>query len=387
MYEGVTPLNLSLGLIVVALILGVAIYFIRTLNSKRQGDSRRLLFARTFNRLLDGEREGLVDDLLRTYKELDHDVSIGLALGALYRHMGKLQMALRLHRSILAEGGLEPELKQRIQNEIAKDYLSSGLLERAQNELEKALSYGPLFDDLRQTGIRVFLALRLWDKATQLAGKGLPRKQSKQASSLVRTEQAEWLLANQKYQEAQTAAKKAISLDSQNYSAAITLSRVYFNLEKLEKARNTLENAIPLVGNQAWRGFSTFKDVAIKMNDHQWLIQSMNNHLEKNPDDWRTKAVLSSFLFKLGDSELAGRLLLECLQAAPEALYLHQKMWKLLLRKPLQTDVIEQYSELMRTLLPIRNPFTCASCGITSSQYHWQCPSCHQFGSYKERTL
>ena len=387
MIEGLSPQIFMLISGIVILLGAVLIIALRKAAKKPFGDARRLLFARTFNRLLDGEREGLIDDLLTTYKELDHDISIGLALGALYRHMGKLQMALRLHRSILAEAGLEPELRQRIQNEIAKDYLSSGLLERARIEMEKALDVGPIFDDLRQTAVRVFLALKQWDRAAQLAGKGLSRKKSKHAASQIKTEQAEWLLGNQKFPEARSAAKKAISLDDQNYSASITLSRVYLALGNLEKARKTLEKCSQVFGKHAWRGFSTLKDIAIQMNDHQWLLMMLDNHMSQNPDDWRSKAVLASFHFKLGHTQKAGTLLLECLELAPDALYLHQKMWKLLLQKPLQHEVMEQYAELMRQALPIRNPFVCSSCGITASQYHWQCPGCHQFGSYKERTL
>jgi lipopolysaccharide biosynthesis regulator YciM len=96
---------------------------------------------------------------------------------------------------------------------------------------------------------------------------------------------------------------------------------------------------------------------------------------------------LASFLFRLGELEKAGKLYLECLAVAPDALSLHQKIWRLLLYKPLDTGVMERYAALMKDVLPIRNPYYCTSCGITSSQYQWQCPGCHQFGSYKERTL
>jgi len=371
------------------LALGSVILYVtfRRIKNKKKQQSRKLLFAKTFNRILDGERETLLEDLLETYRELDHDISIGLALGALYRHMGKLQMALRMHRTVLTDDSLTPELRARIQTELANDFLASGLLERAQTEIEKAISSGFFFSETRTSAVRIFMALKQWDKAAKYAGKGLPRNEAKIAASQIRTEQAEWFIGNEDWKEAKSSAKKAISLDSKNATALLALARVYLKQHKNETVRKLLGDCTSTLGDQAWRGFATLKDVAIQMNDHDWFLRSLEIHLDLFPEDWRSKSVLASFLARIGEKDRAGQLLLECLSMAPDALYLHQKIWKLLLKKPLQVEIMEKYAELMKDVLPIRNPYVCHACGITATQYHWQCPSCHQFGSYKERTL
>ena len=355
--------------------------------SKHRADSKQVLFARTFSRLLEGRREGLLEDLLQMYKELDHDISIGLALGALYRRMGKLQLALRLHRSLLINAQIDPELRQRIQLEIAKDFLSSGLLERARQEVDRALASGPIFEELRQTAVRIYLALRQWDQASKLAGKGLPKPDSKLASAQIRIEQAEWQLSNGDLDAALAAAKKGLGLNPKNPIAVLTVARVFLAQEQYAKARKTIEGSLDRFGEETWRAFSTLMDVALQMGDHIWLDSLLKGYLLVHDDDWRTKAVYSSLNRKLGNHQKAGKLLLECLEQAPEALFLHQRIWGLLLDMPQNESIMAPYANLMRKELPIRNPFTCVSCGVTSSQYHWQCPNCYQFGSFKERSI
>ncbi|MCB1630095.1 MAG: tetratricopeptide repeat protein, partial [Xanthomonadales bacterium] len=66
--------------------------------------------------------------------EVDHQtVETHLALGNLYRRRGEVDRAIRIHQNLVARDALSDAQRLEALLELAQDYLSAGLLDRAED--------------------------------------------------------------------------------------------------------------------------------------------------------------------------------------------------------------------------------------------------------------
>ncbi len=90
-------------------------------------------YIKGLNYLLNEQPDKAVDTFLRVV-ELDRDtLELHLALGSLFRKRGEVDRAIRIHQRLLEEKGIPDSLYRYTLLELAKDYMSAGLLDRAEN--------------------------------------------------------------------------------------------------------------------------------------------------------------------------------------------------------------------------------------------------------------
>ena len=100
-----------------------------------------------------------------------------LALGNLMRRKGDVEQAIRIHQNLLARPNLPPLQLQRAQLELARDYISAGLYDRAEKILQELVQSS---EELRPTCLRhlveIYQAERDWTKAIETATRLMPRR-------------------------------------------------------------------------------------------------------------------------------------------------------------------------------------------------------------------
>ncbi len=112
-------------LLFLAILLLIVVVALR-LSPPGESVSRETLLSRTFSQILEGRREDVLGDMRALYQKTGQDVGIGMALGVLFRHLGKNQIAIRTHRSLATRRELEPDFLALIHVELAADYLVTG---------------------------------------------------------------------------------------------------------------------------------------------------------------------------------------------------------------------------------------------------------------------
>ena len=139
--------------------------------SEDAGPSRGLRsdYYRGINYLLNDQPDQAIEVFIKLLEVDTETAETHLALGNLYRRRGEVDRATRIHQNLIARAGLSEDQHNEALLELAQDYLSAGLLDRAE-DLFKELSPGKRYkvQALRQL-IDIYEQEKDWQRAIEAA--------------------------------------------------------------------------------------------------------------------------------------------------------------------------------------------------------------------------
>ena len=382
--------GLWLLLIALALFSGWYVGFQMRLN---QG-AKRFRFHRDYviglNYLLNEEPDKAVDIFIKVLQVDTKTVETHLALGSLFRRRGELDRAIRIHQHLIEKSDLDKD--QRVQSlvELGKDYLSAGVLDRAEDVFKEVVRV----DDNSLKSLYALLDIyqqeKDWIKAIKIA-KRVELVSGKRMHSVIAhyyCEMAETAIVEQKYKEALRHAQKALSIDKNCARASLIKGHIEYDTTHYSVAIKTLKK----IESQNPRQLYEAMDILVKCYkacmDELTLLQFLKQCVRHYPS--------SPIIF----------ILIECLRAyeGDEAAllvlveYIHQNpsfgALSTLLELRLavagefthKTDII-MLGQLVKSLLSKKAPYRCERCGFSSRKIQWQCPSCKTWDSVNREEL
>ncbi len=359
------------------------------ISKKKEMTTRETLMARTFARLLEGEREEVLTEMRKLYQKSDQDVGVGLALGMLMRRLGKHQLAIRTHRSLSAASDLDPEIKGEIFTELSADYLEIGLLDRARAAMETAYQLKGADERIARFGEKILVQLAEWDEACKLVtahGK-YSKKNMSERLGLIRYLQGKTAWSEGNHAEAYSAFKKAVSLHKACIPAHLGIAEFHLYSDKPNKALSYLKGKMDRFAGHEWLAMRQLKTIAMNTGKHNVFLEPVRERMEDEPEDWRSRAVLGEFLMETGDYEDAGEAFLTCLKSTPQTLLLHQKIWSLMLRSKEPWEMFRAYQSQLNQDLVFSDAYECRGCFFHTPKILWLCPSCSRAYSFVERKV
>ncbi|MBL4566759.1 MAG: lipopolysaccharide assembly protein LapB, partial [Porticoccus sp.] len=105
---------------------------VRNKNKKPGGELAKHYF-QGINYLLNEQPDQAIDVFIHSVEVTPQTLETHLSLGNLMRQKGEVDRAIRLHQNLVNRGSLEASLHCQALQELAKDYQSAGLLDRAEN--------------------------------------------------------------------------------------------------------------------------------------------------------------------------------------------------------------------------------------------------------------
>lgn len=134
-------------------------------------------YYRGLNYLLDGRPDGAVDHFISALEVNSETLETHIALGNVLRRRGEVDRAIRIHENLLARRDL-PRVQMHIAHlELARDYISAGLLDRAERLLLDLVAESDAQRDVsRQHLIEIYRSESDWRRAIEEARALLPRK-------------------------------------------------------------------------------------------------------------------------------------------------------------------------------------------------------------------
>lgn len=155
------------GLLFVAAALGYVFARLGQLDDEER-QPRGLDYVRGLKFLLKEQPDRALEALTGA-AEIDEDtLETHFALGQLFRKRGEVERAIRVHRDLIERPNLRREFREQAQFELAQDYLSAGLFDRAEAllaELRSSPKFG--LHALRKL-IRLSELTREWERAIEL---------------------------------------------------------------------------------------------------------------------------------------------------------------------------------------------------------------------------
>lgn len=337
------------------------------------------------NFLLNEQQDQAIDAFIEAVQNDPDTSELHFALGNLFRRRGEYDRAVRVHEHLLSRGDLTPADRERAQHALALDFLKAGLLDRAEDALNRL--EGTSFEaQARLALLAIYERSRDWSHAASIAQKMHAADQgdfsTRQAHYLC--EQALALSVQGDRAGAKALLEQAIAAAPDAARARIELARlqqlmgqpdaVLATLQTLgERAPAALPLAAPLLVEA---GNATGRQAEV----HARLVA----HYEQSP----SLDVLESIVAMEAANDAT--------QATARARYvqhLDKERSLVAAAKWLSAEKLEHeefHPQIQRALEHAVKPLTryrCAACGFEARQHFWQCPGCQTWDSYPARRV
>jgi lipopolysaccharide biosynthesis regulator YciM len=341
------------------------------------------------NYLLNEQPDKAIDVFIKVLEVDSETVETHLALGNLYRRRGEVDRAIRIHQNLVARSTISDEQRYEALLELSQDYLSAGLLDRAENLFRELVDAGRHSVQALRQLIDIYEQERDWDKAVTCA-RELERVTGSDLGNVVSQyycEQAELVGAGGNVDEALTLLRSARQAHGACVRASIIEGELLTREEDFEGAVKAFQR--------------------VEQQDSDYVPEIVGRTLEclsalKNPS--RVRAYLADVYERHGGmtamlalSELTRRdegdaaaidFVREQLRARP-TLRGFERLLELesfgnvgaaQAASPAHWSILQS---LTSSLMEGRPVYQCQHCGFPARLLHWRCPGCKHWSSVR----
>ena len=337
------------------------------------------------NYLLNEQPDEAIETFIRALEVNPETVETHIAIGKLFCQRGDVERAIKVHQNLLARPNLTALQADRVQFELARDYLAVGLHHRAERLLNELVETSTsLRAEVLADLVRIHERERDWPQAVAV-GRRLVKERESFAVTLAHyhCELAREALARSEVPQARRDLLDALSCQRENVRAMLMLAELELGQGRDAEARKWLRRlalhdadfvpqALPLLHKLAARG---------ALDLLAYLDEVLDN---SQPPMMATVLAKAEELNKRSGISAASKHVLVYLQQQPS-------LSGLLYLIDLHKDSVEPrgYANLMilrgivEALLVDKHKYRCHACGFSGRQLHWQCPTCHGWSTIR----
>ena len=351
-------------------------------------------FARDYfvglNYLVNDEPDDAIDIFIRSLEVNSDSLEAHLALGALLRRRGKVDKSITVYQGLLARPRLSERQTNEIKVELARSYISAGLLDRAERLLEQLQSAN---DEFRQTALclslNVYQMERDWERGIAVAEDlvsscpGRERPQYQKIASHFYCELAEQEIAGRHYRNARQLLKKAQQMSRSNVRVSFLAGQVEMELENYRDAIKHLSRVSQQDPDFYPEVFASLLDCYRRLKSEKQLERFIQGSLEETPAASILLNVSEHIELQQGSSE-ALHFLLGHIREKP-SLVLINKALKILGEEADegQRNLHMLFHHVIDDYLSQAALYRCTNCGFEGKSLHWSCPGCSSWNSVR----
>ncbi len=381
------------ALLLLAIIAGWVLGHFASAPGRLKTRSSNDIFADYFvglNYLLNDEPDEAIDTFIKALEINSETIETHLALGALLRRRGKVDKAIQVHQALLARPGLDHQFSESTRLQLAIDYISAGLLDRAERLLNDVLDEGGdgKWDALKHL-LTIYQTEKDWDKAIQCSS-ALLNNSSFRKDDELRAAAAhycceladEWLRENQQ-KKAREQIKKAFAFDRKNVRASLLLAKIEQsagNYEAAIKELTRIRNNNPEFISKLLGPLAECYEQLQKMPEYENLLTNIL------PDEPNVSVVLalSDLVTRRSGEEAAIEFLNDYLTKKPSLTGLVELL-RMQIKKtnPEVKSNLNLLQQMIDKLLRRKSTYQCHHCGYETKNLYWMCPSCQKWDKIK----
>ena len=386
---------IAISTIIFLIIIISAILFYVSIKSfyKKNPNNIPAEYLQSMNYLLSEQHDKAIDTFMSMVSVNKDTAETHIILGNLFRNRGEVDRAIRIHQNLIARPELKPEIRQQCSIELARDYLKSGFLDRAE-QIFKKLSFeidNPVVVCLHVK--EIYEQEKEWKKAIDISERiqSISNEDLSDTISHYYCELAEneiILSAEENLNEAKKYINKALNYNKKSVRALILLGDVSFQNKKfnealkryigifdsypdfsylvLEKLKITYEK---LGTNE---NFFTFIKSLSSIRNPMELYSNLSNYIPKNISNEEISELYNTE-FQKGEASLT--------QLSDYINLIEQN------KIAFDNKSLNNIKKCLELYSSKESNHKCANCGFNSIRHFWQCPSCHQWSSINKSTL
>jgi lipopolysaccharide biosynthesis regulator YciM len=330
------------------------------------------------NLLLSERPELAIDQFVETMPVTEQSLDTHLAMGALLRRRGEIDKSIRIHQNLLAAPVLNRSSKRSVEYELARDYHSAGLLDRAENLLlEICAKPGPLRSEAQTSLLEIYEQEREWAKAISIGGE-LSRSDEDVRNRLghFECELAVEALGHGDHKEAKSHVHRALSIQPNLARAYGLQAEIAFAGKRYKRVQKSLQRAVELAPDLAEEYVDLYQAACDNLGDSQAYERFLRGCFERHAHA-RILRRLISHLHAQGD-ELDSQQLWQDVSRHPDLHHL-----SILLESELGgSERGQRINAYVQKIISSDTRYRCSNCGFSSGHLTWHCPTCRVWGSF-----
>ena len=364
----------------------------RTRHAKQSTDNQAFS-SRYFdgvNFLLNEQPDKAVDVFIEMIEVNSETVETHLALGGLFRRRGEVDRAIRIHQNLIARPSLSRPQRVQALFELGKDYMSAGMLDRAEALFLQLEDMGENSEHSLVQLIDIYQQQHDWHHAIAVAKK-LGHLQNASQSRLIAhywCELAEEAKAEGNLETALKYVRQAVRLGATSVRPRLLLVELLSQLADYRGAKQECEFIAkhhPLYLNEVFDYLQLCYEELSQPNKLDSFLQHTLAHAP-------SYALLNTLIAKYDQPATrlsVQRMLLEQLEQQPSiygvraCIDLQCKSKEVKPALPLWHNL----RDFVDRILACKPSFQCENCGLSSNALYWYCPSCKSWDTVKPLSI
>ena len=386
---------IAISSIIFLIIIISAILFYVSIKSfyKKNPNNIPAEYLQSMNYLLSEQHDKAIDTFMSMVSVNKDTAETHIILGNLFRNRGEVDRAIRIHQNLIARPELKPEIRQQCSIELARDYLKSGFLDRAE-QIFKRLSFeidNPVIACLHLK--EIYEQEKEWKKAIDISERiqSISNEDLSDTISHYYCELAEneiILSSEENLNEAKKYINKALNYNKKSVRALILLGDISFQNKNFNEALKLYINIFDTSPDFSYLVLEKLKITYEKLgaNDNFFtFIKSLSSI--RNPMELYSN--LSSYIPKNMSNEEISELYNTEFQKGEASLTQLSDYINLIEQNKIAFDnkSLNNIRKCLELYSSKESSHKCINCGFSSIRHFWQCPSCHQWSSINKSTL
>ncbi|WP_085297287.1 lipopolysaccharide assembly protein LapB [Cognaticolwellia mytili] len=360
-------------------------------NSVKQNDHSAtqelsIKYSTGLNYLLSNQQDKAIDYLLEALKVEDDTVEAHFAMANLFRRRGELDRALKVHEHLVRQKHLPNSAKQQAVFELAKDFLSAGLYDRAEAMFHKLLK-SKIYGLKSLTSLmQIYQSTKDWQQGIVLKKAIVKTRDKKLLHSLANfyCELASLALEKDEFIEVIELLEQALSHDQNSSRANWLMAQIYENHQQYNEACQCYKAIYE-------QDKEFFPDVIEKMFLCYKALDAeaeFFKFIRKVYDETGSTSALIKYLSHVEKAKgvsHAKTFILTALKRRPTIRGFKHfvKMQMTDSESENTSENLEVIRELVSAYLNVKHRYSCRTCGFNSGTHYWSCPSCHDWEQLK----
>lgn len=336
--------------------------------------------------LLDEQPDKAIDAFIRLLDTSSETVETTLALGALFRHKGEVERAIRIHQELVNRPDLAREQRAQALLELGRDYMAAGLYDRAEGLLNELVAMGGFFGEKGQRYlIYIFERERDWEKAIDTAYQYQARSMDFMGREIAHYYCEKALIARERsdIKSALSYLKRALQHDRFCVRASLILADIEHSHGRYKSAIRSLKR----IEQQDASFLPEVIDTLVSLHEFLGLHEHLENYLShvlRLNSHVHLVLAKARFLERHRGVKEAMNFVTTYLRQSPSVRGIHYLLPFHLERVTGEAKddlaLLEGVFSRLAAQLPT---YRCRACGFSSGTLHWQCPSCQKWASIK----
>jgi lipopolysaccharide biosynthesis regulator YciM len=347
------------------------------------------------NFLLNDQPDNALDAFIEALEVNSETLETHVAVGNLMRRKGEVDRAIRIHQNLLARPSLPREYLHQAHLELARDFISAGLLDRAERLLQDLLKEAP---ELKEIALRHLMEIyqdeKEWQQAIDIGRQLLPKRSLLKSTapadktvivalSHYSCELAELLMGKNDYHAARAQLKQALNYDRNCVRASLLIADIEYKTEHFSRAVKGLRKVRDQDSVFIPETLSLLRSCGHKLGDEEGFHRYLVECLEDSPSATILLNLVEDITAKQGDlaaSEFLGKELKRrpSLRGLSKLVELH-----IANSSGRSKENLSILQLLIEQLTQNKPQYQCRHCGFSGKRLHWLCPSCKQWGRIK----